>query len=167
MQSRLRLGGHPVQPLLLMFPLGLFVQALLFDLASLLGAPPLAGTLAFWILVGGLAGGLIAALAGGVDAFTARGPQAAREAFLSLLLDTGVLIFFAVLTLMRVRSPDRLAGPGLLAMEVLGLAVAVVGGCYGGRIIGPNRSPGMRRHAFSNADDAAGTRSRTVETEAA
>ncbi|MEU4563831.1 DUF2231 domain-containing protein [Actinoplanes sp. NPDC023936] len=167
MQSRLRLGGHPVQPLLLMFPLGLFVQALLFDLASLLGAPPLVGTLAFWNLLAGLAGGLIAALAGGFDAFAARGPQAAREAFLSLLLDTGVLIFFAVLTLMRVRSEDRLAGPGLVALEALGLAAAVVGGWYGGRIIGPNRSPGMRRETFKTTDDAAGTRSRTVETEAA
>ncbi|WP_433829916.1 DUF2231 domain-containing protein [Actinoplanes sp. CA-015351] len=162
MQSRLRLGGHAVQPLLLMFPLGLFAMALIFDLASLLGAPSLVGTLAFWNLVAGLAGGLIAALAAGFDAFAARGPEAARVAFLSLLLDVGVLIWFAVLTLMRVRSQDRLADGGLLFIEVLGLAGAVVGYWYGGRFTDPNRPPGMRRATFKNADDAAGTRSRTV-----
>ncbi|MEU4691522.1 DUF2231 domain-containing protein [Actinoplanes sp. NPDC023714] len=162
MQSRLRLGGHPVQPLLLMFPLGLFVMALLFDLASLLGAPAMVGTLAFWNLVAGLAGGMLAVLASGFDAFAARGPDEARAAFLSLLLDVGVLIWFAVLTLMRVRSHDRLAGFGLLLLELLGLAAAGFGAWYGGRIIGPNRSQRMRRTTFRSADDAAGTRSRTV-----
>jgi uncharacterized membrane protein len=177
-QSRLRLGGHAVQPLLLMFPLGLFVMALLFDLATVLGAPDLVGTLAFWNLVAGLAGGLLAAFAGGYDAFAARDPEAARSAFLSLLLDVGVLIYFAVLTLMRFRSQDRLAGFGLLVLELLGLAVAVFGAVLGGRFAGPDRSrppapadrprtrpnrpPGMRRGTFNSADDAAGTRSRTV-----
>ena len=162
MQSRLRLGGQPVQPVLLMFPLGLFVMALLFDLATLLGAPAMIGTLAFLNLVAGLAGGLLAALAGGYDAFAAKGPEAARAAFLSLLLDVGVLIYFAVLTLMRFRSHDRLADAGLLVLELLGLAAAGFGAWFGGRIVGPNRPPRMRRTTFSSADDPAGTRSRTV-----
>ncbi|BBH67324.1 hypothetical protein ACTI_40090 [Actinoplanes sp. OR16] len=162
MQSRLRLGGHPVQPLLLMFPLGLFVMALIFDLACLLGAPDLVGTLAFWNLAAGLAGGLLAVFASGFDAFAARDPEYAKVAFFSLLLDVGVLIWFAVLTLMRVRSHDRVAGFGLVLLELLGLAAAGFGAWFGGRIIGPNRSPGMRRTAFSSADDPTGTRSRTV-----
>ncbi|MBB2941270.1 putative membrane protein [Actinoplanes lutulentus] len=162
MQSRLRLGGHAVQPLLLMFPLGLFAMALIFDLASLLGGPKLFGTLAFWNIVAGLAGGLFAALAGGFEAFTARNPDAARVAFLSLLLDGSVLILFAVLTLTRVRGQDRLADPGLLVVEVAGLALAVFGAWFGGRFTESNRPPRMRRTAFRSADDAAGTRSRTV-----
>ncbi|WP_229076555.1 DUF2231 domain-containing protein [Actinoplanes sp. DH11] len=133
MQSRLRLGGQPVQPVLLMFPLGLFAMAVIFDVAHLLGAPALFGTLAFLNLIAGLAGGLLAALAGGYEAFAARGPRAARAAFLSLLLDTGVLIFFAVLTLLRVRSPGRVAEAGLVVMELLGLAAAIFSTWYGGR----------------------------------
>ncbi|MFC7528647.1 DUF2231 domain-containing protein [Actinoplanes sp. GCM10030250] len=137
MQSRLRLSGQAVQPLLLMFPLGLFTMAFLFDVASLLGAPHLVGTLAFCNIVAGLIGGVVAALAGGYEAAGARSPVAARIAFLSLLIDVGVLILFAVLTLMRVRTADRVADSGLLIVEVLGLALAAFGAWYGGRFGDP------------------------------
>ena len=140
MQSRLRLGGHGVQPLLLMFPLGLFWTAFVLDLATLAGAPGMVGTLAYWNIVAGLVGGLPAAVAVGVDAFSAVGPAATRIGFLSLLLDVGVLIVFAVLALMRVRSPDRTTDPGLLALEVCGLVAAGFAAWFGGRFADP-RAP--------------------------
>ncbi|MDT4992217.1 MAG: hypothetical protein QOH97_2109, partial [Actinoplanes sp.] len=37
MDSRLRVSGQAIQPVLVMFPLGLFAMAVLFDLAVLLG----------------------------------------------------------------------------------------------------------------------------------
>jgi uncharacterized membrane protein len=123
--------------MLLMFPLGLFTMAVLFDLATVLGAPHLIGTLAYWNIVAGLVGGLVAALAAGVDAFGAHDPKAARISFLSLLMDFAVLILFAVLTLMRIRSPDRAADPGLLVVELVGLVLAGFGAWYGGRFGDP------------------------------
>ncbi|GAA4941510.1 DUF2231 domain-containing protein [Actinoplanes utahensis] len=140
MQSRLRLGGHGVQPLLLMFPLGLFWMAFVFDLATLLGAPAMIGTVAYWNIVAGLVGGLPAAVAAGVDAFSAVGPESTRIGFLALLLDVGVLIVFAVLALMRVRTPDRAADPGLLLLELCGLLVAAFGAWFSGRFADP-RAP--------------------------
>ncbi|GIE31775.1 hypothetical protein Ait01nite_048200 [Actinoplanes italicus] len=139
MQSRLRIAGHGMQPLLLMFPLGLFWTAFVFDLATLLGAPALIGTVAFWNLVAGLGGGLLATLTAGFDAATAAGP-AARIFVLALLLDAGVLITFAVLTLMRVRDPDRTVNAGLLLVEVAGLAAAGFSAWFGGRLADP-RAP--------------------------
>jgi uncharacterized membrane protein len=139
MQSRLRIAGHGMQPLLLMFPLGLFWTAFVFDLATLLGAPALIGTVAFWNLVAGLGGGLLAALTAGFDAATAAGP-ASRIFVLALLLDAGVLITFAVLTLMRVRDPDRTVNAGLLLVEVAGVAAAGFGAWFGGRLADP-RAP--------------------------
>lgn len=136
MQSRLRLAGHGVQPLLLMFPLGLFWTAFVLDLATVLGAPPLVGTVAFWNMVAGLSGGLLAATATGFDAFTTTG----RTGFLSLLLDVGVLIVFAVLTLTRTRVPDRTAEPALLLLELAGMAIAGFGAWFGGRLADP-RAP--------------------------
>jgi uncharacterized membrane protein len=139
MQSRLRIAGHGLQPLLLMFPLGLFWMAFVFDLATLLGAPALIGTVAFWNLVAGLGGGLLAALTAGFDAASATGP-AARIFVLALLLDAGVLITFAVLTLMRVRDPDRTVNASLLLVELAGLAAAGFGAWFGGRLADP-RAP--------------------------
>jgi uncharacterized membrane protein len=137
MQSRLRIAGHGLQPLLLMFPLGLFWMAFVFDLATLLGAPALIGTVAFWNLVAGLGGGLLAALTAGFDAAAATGP-AARIFVLALLLDVGVLITFAVLTLMRVRDPDRTVNASLLLVELAGLAAAGFGAWFGGRLADPS-----------------------------
>ncbi|GAA1612445.1 DUF2231 domain-containing protein [Actinoplanes couchii] len=140
MQSRIRISGHGIQPLLLMFPLGLFWMAFVLDLATLLGAPAMVGTVAFWNLLAGLSGGLLATVATGFDAVTAIGPAASRTGFLSLLLDVGVLIVFAVLTLTRTRSPDRNAEPALLLLEVTGVAVAGFGAWFGGRFADP-RAP--------------------------
>jgi uncharacterized membrane protein len=145
MQSRLRLAGHGVQPLLLMFPLGLFWTAFVFDLATLLGAPALIGTVAFWNLVAGLGGGVLAALAAVFDAVSADTPTAARVFCLALLLDVGVLIAFAVLALMRVRDPDRTVNAGLLAVEAGGLAAVLFSAWFGGRLGHPGAPVADRR----------------------
>ncbi|MFI1996857.1 DUF2231 domain-containing protein [Actinoplanes sp. NPDC020271] len=155
MQSRLSIAGNAVQPLLLMFPLGLFAVAIILDLATLLGAPAIIGTLAYWNLVAGLLGGILAAVAGALDAGAARHPPAAKGRFLVLLLDMGVLVYFAVLILIRVRGAERVANPGLLLLELLGLVVAGLSSWFGGRL-DPNHSPGMRRPPSSAADDSAG-----------
>ncbi|MDI6101802.1 DUF2231 domain-containing protein [Actinoplanes sp. NEAU-A12] len=145
MQSRLRLAGHGVQPLLLMFPLGLFWTAFVFDLATLLGAPAMIGTVAFWNLVAGLGGGVLAALAAVFDAVSADSPTAARIFCLALLLDVGVLIVFAVLALMRVRDPDRAVSASLLVVEAGGLAAAAFGAWFGGRFAHPRAPVADRR----------------------
>ena len=56
MESRLRIADNAVQPVLLMFPLGLFAIAILFDTATMTGAPRFLGILAYWTIVGGLLG---------------------------------------------------------------------------------------------------------------
>ncbi|WP_203896195.1 DUF2231 domain-containing protein, partial [Actinoplanes xinjiangensis] len=137
MQSRLRIAGHGMQPLLLMFPLGLFWTAFVLDLATLLGAPAMLGTAAFWNLVAGLGGGLLATLAAVADAVAATGPAGTRIFVLALLLDVGVLIIYAVLTLMRVREPDRTTSASLLTIEVTGLAAAAFSAWFSGRLAAP------------------------------
>ena len=64
MESRLSIAGQAVQPILVMFPLGLFAMAVIFDVANLLGGPGMLGALAYWNIVAGLAGGFLAMLAG-------------------------------------------------------------------------------------------------------
>jgi uncharacterized membrane protein len=151
MQSRLRIAGHGMQPLLLMFPLGLFWMAFVLDLATLLGAPALLGTAAFWNLVAGLGGGLLATLAAVADAVSATGPATARIFVLALLLDVGVLIVYAVLTLMRVREPDRTTSGSLLTVEFTGLAAAAFSAWFSGRLAAPGAPVSDRPHRSAAA----------------
>ncbi|MEV4703642.1 DUF2231 domain-containing protein [Actinoplanes sp. NPDC049316] len=152
MESRLRIAGQAVQPVLVMFPLGLFSMAVLFDVADLLGGPEILGALAYWNIVAGLVGGMLAALAGAIDLmFVPNGTPAKRIGVLQSLANMGVLILFAVILMLRMRTPDRVAGGGLLAVEMLALAGAVFGAWYGGELV--NR----RAAAFARA--RAGNRS--------
>src|SRR4029453_9360941 len=101
MESRLKIAGHAVQPILVMFPLGLFVMAVIFDLANLAGGPAILGSLAYWNVVAGLVGGIAAAVAGAVDVAFVRRPDAKRIGVLRVLLNMGVLILFAVIVMVR------------------------------------------------------------------
>ena len=136
MESRLRIAGQAVQPVLVMFPLGLFSMAVLFDLANLLGAPSIIGALAYWNIVAGLIGGVLVALAGAIDLmFVRNGTRAKRIGVLQGLMNLGVLILFAVILMLRMRTPDRVAGGGLFTVELLALGAAVFGAWYCGELV--------------------------------
>lgn len=143
MQSRLRVAGQAVHPLLLMFPLGLFALALILDVGTLGGAPPILGAAAHLTLVTGLVGGTAAASAAWFEAASApRG--AVRAAFAGVLLDLGVLVVFAVVVVIRLRTPGREAGPGVVAIESAGLAAAAFSAWYAGRLDGRRGSRPVR-----------------------
>lgn len=146
MDSRLRIGGQAIQPVLVMFPLGLFMMAVIFDLAEVGGAPHIIGALAYWNIVAGLIGGVLAALAGAVDLmFVRNGTRAKRIGVLQGLMNMGVLILFTVILMLRMRTPDRVAGPGLFFVELLALSAAVFGAWYCGELV--NRAPAAARVA--------------------
>lgn len=140
MESRLRIADNAVHPLLLMFPLGLLAIAFIFDVAAMAGAPRMLATLAFWNIVAGLAGGVLAISVATIDIMAAPPGRAARAGTLGVLLDLCVLIVFAVIALIRLRTPDRGTDPGLLPVEVIGLAAAGIGTWFGGRL-GPRQRP--------------------------
>ncbi|WP_306206803.1 DUF2231 domain-containing protein [Actinoplanes sp. RD1] len=144
MESRLKIAGQAVQPVLVMFPLGLFAMAVFFDLATLAGAPGIIGSLAYWNIVAGLIGGVLVAVAGAIDLmFIPNGTQAKRIGVLQGLANMGVLILFAVIAMVRMSSADRVIGGGLFVVELLALAAAVFGAWYGGELV--NRRPAYAR----------------------
>ncbi|AGZ38697.1 DUF2231 domain-containing protein [Actinoplanes friuliensis] len=150
MDSRLRIANQAVQPVLVMFPLGLFAMAVLFDLANVLGGPDMLGALAYWNIVAGLVGGVLAALAGAIDMmFVRNGTPAKRIGVLQGLVNMGVLLIFAVILMVRMRTPDRVAGGGLLVVELLALAGAVFAAWYGGELVN-RRVPAFARAEAGN-----------------
>ncbi|MCA2211475.1 hypothetical protein LDL48_01155 [Wangella sp. NEAU-J3] len=110
-----------------MFPLGLLTVAVLLDVFQVLGGPRFVGTLAYCTLAAGLVGGTMTALAVRIDeavvAYRADDRPVARR----FLLDGAVLLLVAVLLLLRMRTPERTVGPGLLLVEMVGLAMAAAG----------------------------------------
>ena len=122
-----------------MFPLGLFTMAVLFDLGDLLGGPEMFGALAYWNIVAGLISGVLVVLASAIDLAFVRGSAAKRVGVQRNLMHMGVLVLFAVILLVRMQSPDRVAGWGLLAVELISLTAAFFAAWYGGELA--NRRP--------------------------
>ncbi len=149
MESRLKIAGQAVHPILVMFPLGLFAMAVIFDVADLAGGPSLLGTLAYWNIVAGLLAGILATLAGAIDLAFVRHADAKRMGVLRVLLNMGVLIVFAVILMVRVGNPDRAAGGGLFLLEVIALGLTGFGAWFGGELAN-GRVPAFARAAVGN-----------------
>ncbi|WP_433299978.1 DUF2231 domain-containing protein [Actinoplanes sp. CA-030573] len=138
-----------MQPILVMFPLGLFTMAVIFDVANLSGGPGMLGALAYWNIVAGLAGGFLALVAGVIDLAYVRRPTARRVGVLRVLVNMGVLFLFAVILMVRVGAHDRAAGPGLLVIELLALSVSGFGLWFGGELAN-GRMPAFAKAAAQN-----------------
>lgn len=139
MENRLSIRGNAVEPVLLMFPLGLLAVAVVLDVFHVLGGPRIIGTLAYCTVVVALLGGMTTAIAVRIGEMTTGARAGASPATRRFLLDTAVLVVFAVVLLLRMRTPERTVGPGLLLVELMGLSMAVVAGVAGAA------PPGVRR----------------------
>src|SRR5215207_812314 len=67
MESRAKLLGHPVHPMLIVLPLGLFIAAVVFDALYLWRGTPAFAAVSYWNIAGGVVGGLLAAVFGLID----------------------------------------------------------------------------------------------------
>jgi uncharacterized membrane protein len=67
MESRAKLFGHPIHPMLIPFPLGLLATALIFDLIHLLFDEASLTRAAYYMIAAGIIGGLLAAVFGLID----------------------------------------------------------------------------------------------------
>src|SRR5256885_15444141 len=59
--------GHPVHPMLIVFPVGLFVTAVVFDAIDVFGGSSVFGLVGYWDLTAGPVGAALAAGFGLVD----------------------------------------------------------------------------------------------------
>ncbi len=67
MESKAKLFGHAIHPILIVYPLGLLSTAVVFDIIYLVTANPTWATVSFWMIAAGVVGGLMAAAFGLVD----------------------------------------------------------------------------------------------------
>lgn len=136
MESRLKVLGHPVHPMLITFPIGLLVTAVLFDIADAVGGPRFLGEVAYWNIVVGLIGGVLAAVAGFFDLLAIpAGTRAKRIGIVHALVNLSVILLFVGVWAVRMAADERGAGGGLLAIEVVALGGLALGAWFGGELV--------------------------------
>lgn len=127
MQSRLRVQGHPIQPMLVTFPFGLFVCATLFDVTDVIGGPAFLGEVGYWTVVAALTAAVLAAVAGLIDLWDVPAGRVRRTAVTFNLLNAGMAMLFVVVCLVRAGHPERGASGALVAVELFALLVGAAG----------------------------------------
>jgi uncharacterized membrane protein len=136
MESRAKLLGHPIHPMLIVLPLGLFIAAVVFDAVYLWRGSPTFATVAYWNIAGGVVGGLLAAVFGLIDWIAIpAGTRAKRIGLLHGGANVVVVAIFALVWLMRGNTPDAIPTTNLFLLEVVGLALGSVGGWLGGELV--------------------------------
>lgn len=136
MESRLKALGHPLHPMLVMFPIGLFVTAVIFDLIDVFGGPAFLGQIAYWNILVGLIGGVLAIAAGLVDLWAIpSGTRAKRVGLSHGLINSAMILLFAGVWVVRMSAAGRGAGAALLAIEVVALVGVGIGAWLGGELV--------------------------------
>ncbi|MEV4479687.1 DUF2231 domain-containing protein [Micromonospora coxensis] len=136
MESRLKVLGHPVHPMLVMFPVALLVTGTLLDVVDTVGGPDFLGEVAYWNITIGLVGGLLAAAAGTFDLLAIpAGTRAKRVALTHAAANVAVILLFAAVWVVRLNAESRAAGGALIAIEMVGLALLGVSAWLGGELV--------------------------------
>ena len=136
MESRVKLLGHPVHPMLIVLPLGLFVAAVVFDGLYLWQGAPLFAGVGYWNIAGGVIGGLLAALFGLIDWLAIPGgTRAKRIGLLHGVANVVVVLTFAAVWLMRGTAENFAPSTTLFMLELGALGLGSVAGWLGGELV--------------------------------
>jgi len=134
MPARVRIFGHPLHLILIVFPLGLLATSFFFDLAWLATGREQLAIVAWWMIFAGVAGGLAASIFGLIDYLgIPAGTKARRIGALHGGGNTVVATLFAISWLLRRDLPGHPEGVAI-ALSALGVLLTLFTGWLGSEL---------------------------------
>lgn len=163
MESKAKLLGHPVHPMLIVFPLGLLATAVAFDIVGLVQSDGAWFGISYWMIAAGIIGGLLAAVFGLIDWWAIRsGTRAKRIGLLHGGVNVLVVLLFIGSWLIR-RSAPANPGSAALTLSFIAIVLALVGGWLGGELV-DRLGVGVDNGAHLDAPSSLSGRPATTET---
>lgn len=136
MESKAKLVGHPVHPMLIPFPLGLLGMAVIFDLLVTVADWTSLAEASHPMIAAGIISGLLAAVPGFIDrAAIPSGTRAKAVATAHGFGNLLVLALFAAAWFIRRDNPSSVSGAPII-LELVGLLGVAVFGWLGGELVG-------------------------------
>jgi uncharacterized membrane protein len=134
METRATVAEHPIHPMLIPFPIALWIFSLASDLISVFGfGGPVWNDVALYTMIGGIIGGVAAAIPGYVDYRSLTDPVNVRVAQMHMVINIGLVLLFTVNAALRIiNGPDAWLP---LLLSVLGVAALAVSGWLGGELV--------------------------------
>lgn len=139
MASPASIGGHPVHPMIIPFPIALWVFSLVADVIYLWRDNPVwKDYIAFYTLLGGIIGAAVAAIPGLIDWGSLKDPEVVKIANWHARLNVIALLIFAASFFLRTTTGANLIGGSYtipLLLSVIGVVLITISGWLGGEMV--------------------------------
>jgi uncharacterized membrane protein len=134
MSTRVTVAGHPIHPMLVTIPIGLWVFSLVCDFGYIFSGDSRWAVTAYFTLGGGIVGALLAALPGLLDLLGMHDPKAQRIGTFHMVLNLAIVVAQAASFWLRMQ--DGTGGEVLpRAISMVAVAALVVAGWLGGHLV--------------------------------
>jgi len=139
MASKASIGGHPIHPMLIPFPIGLLVFSFISDLIFMWSGNPIwKDYVAFYTMLGGIIGAAAAAVPGLIDWATLTNRAAVRVANWHARVNITTLVIFIANFYLRTSSGAAWISnvPSLpFILSIVGLIGLCIAGWLGGQLV--------------------------------
>jgi len=133
------MAKHPVHPMLIPFPIALWIFSFIADLVYLWSGNPIwRDGVAFYTLAGGIIGAAAAAVPGIIDWLSIKDREVKKLADWHARLNVIALVVFAADYYLRTARGASWVGNGLaipLLLSIMGIALITVSGWLGGEMV--------------------------------
>jgi len=134
MTSPASIGKHPIHPMLVAIPIGLFVFSLISDgIALYHGGDAFWSNVAFYTMLGGVVGALVAAVPGFIDWLSIKDPKVKNIGLWHMALNLTVVVLYAINLWLRTNNGFDARLP--LALSVVSILLLCVSGWLGGTMV--------------------------------
>lgn len=134
MRTPASIGKHPIHPMLISFPIGLWIFSLVSDLVYLgAGHADIWATVALYSMVGGFVGALAAAVPGFVDLVSLAERTVKKIALTHMTINLIVVALYAVNLWLRFNDPANTAVG--IVLSVIGVGMLAASGWLGGEMV--------------------------------
>ncbi|OLE73797.1 MAG: hypothetical protein AUG12_03810 [Acidobacteria bacterium 13_1_20CM_2_57_8] len=135
MGSPASVHGHPIHPMLVVFPIGLWVFSFICDIVYHAGSYNIFWKgVAFYTMLGGVLGALVAAVPGFIDYLSLSDRRVKRIATTHMVLNLIVVALFVFNLGVRLNASPDLELLGLI-LSIVGLGIMAVSGWLGGSLV--------------------------------
>jgi uncharacterized membrane protein len=133
MSSPASVGRHPIHPMLVVFPIGLWTFSLVCDIIYIFGGrQAIWNTVALYTAIGGIIGAGFAAVPGLIDYFSIDDPQVKAIGTRHMLVNVSALVIFIVASLLRAEEVSAVIP---FVLSICGIVLISIGGWLGGDLV--------------------------------
>jgi nitrite reductase/ring-hydroxylating ferredoxin subunit/uncharacterized membrane protein len=148
MRARAQIRSHPIHPMLVAFPIGLWIASFAFDVAAIAEGDAALAAAGFYAVIGGCAGAALAAIAGAIDLFgvVPSRSSAKKRGYIHALLNVAALALFIIVAARRGGSAAMPDGPSIL-LSAISVVLILCSGWLGGTLVYRNQIGVDHRYA--------------------